>query len=575
MSPSEAPLEHWLVEAFHSLSSCLAILTTDLRIVEANAALAGLLHCDESALAGADLSQFLHPDDAERTLAQVGDLTSAAASVRIEHRLVRADAGTVWVEQLFTLLSDQQGAAPRVFSSVLDISERKRERASLTHQAFHDPLTGLPNRALLEDRISHAVARSARVESVVHVLFLDVDRFKSINDGSGHAAGDELLIGLADRLRGALRSGDSLARYGGDEFVVVCEDGRPGDGEELAARIELLLRAPFDLGGREVTVSASIGIAQARPGDDASAMLRNADAAMYRAKQRGRARAVLFDDDLKSEAIARAATEAGLRTAVAGKELVLHYQPILDLVAGRVVALEALVRWDRADGVLLHPGDFLAIAEDSGMILPIGEWLFDEAIAQVGLWRRTVPGAQDLAVAVNVSARQFRAPNLVTVLARAIAAADVAPSAVHVEIAEDVVMDDVERSQEICLALKKVGVALAIDDFGTGYSSLSRLRRLPIDTVKIDRGLIAGMTGPGQDRVIVHAIVSLAKALSLQVVAEGVESAEQREVLLSLGCEYGQGFYWQRPMPSQDVAPWLGERLALHAGTPPGAAALN
>jgi diguanylate cyclase (GGDEF)-like protein/PAS domain S-box-containing protein len=560
--PSDAPLEHWLAEAFHIGYSGSAILAMDLRIVQGNAALARLLDRALPALAGADLRQFLHPDDAQRTLARVALLTPSARSVRIEHRLVRPDGSTVWVEQTFTHLGARDGGSPHLLSIFLDITERKRERASLDHQVFHDSLTGLPNRALLQDRIDHAVARSERVDSLVHVLFLDVDRFKSINDGSGHAAGDELLAGLAHRLRGALRGGDTLARYGGDEFVVVCEDGQPGDGEELAARIELLLREPFDLSGREVTVSASIGIARARPGDDASTMLRNADAAMYRAKQGGRARSVLFDDDLQAEAAARIATETDLRGAIAGNELVLHYQPIFDLAADRVVALEALVRWERADGVLLHPGDFLSVAEHSGMILPMGEWLLDQAIAQVGSWARTVPGGARIGVTVNLSARQFTAPTLAAVLARAIAAADVPASAVRVEIAEDVIMDDVERSQEICAALRAVGVSLAIDDFGTGYSSLSRLRRLPIDALKIDRGLIAGLTGPGQDRVIVRAIISLAKALSLEVVAEGVESEEQREILASLGCDQGQGFLWQRPMPIGAIEDWLSARPA-------------
>ncbi|MCU1690784.1 MAG: hypothetical protein JWN20_2712, partial [Jatrophihabitantaceae bacterium] len=453
---------YWLSEAFHTAYSGSAILSIDLRIVEGNAALARLLQFPVAELVGADLAQLVHGDDRQRSCTLIAELTPAAPSLRIEHRLVRSDGTTVWVEQTHTLLSGDGSSPPHLLSIFLDITERKRERASLTHQVFHDPLTGLPNRALLEDRISHAVARSARIGSLVHLLFLDIDRFKSINDGSGHAAGDELLTALSTRLRGALRAGDTLARYGGDEFVIVCEDGQPGDGVDLAARIEALLREPFVLGGREVLVSASIGIARARPGDDAHAMLRNADAAMYRAKQSGRARSVLFDDDLQAEAAARQGTEAALRSAIAGNELLLHYQPILDLGTGSVVALEALARWSREDGVLVHPGDFLAIAEDSGMILPIGEFLLDAAVAQVGIWRRAIPGAQDLGVAVNISARQFTAPNLVDVLGRAIRAADIPASAVHVEIAEDVIMDDVDRSQEICAALKALGVQLAI-----------------------------------------------------------------------------------------------------------------
>jgi diguanylate cyclase (GGDEF)-like protein/PAS domain S-box-containing protein len=555
-----APLGEWLAEVFARGPAGAAITSLDLSLVAVNQAFARMLARDAQSLLRTPLDHLVHPDDRPRALAALERMRSSAeTSLRLEHRLVRSDGSVVWVEQEVTLLPEAEGREAHLHSHFQDVTDRERDRASLTHQVFHDPLTGLPNRALLEDRIAHALARSARHGSRVSVLFIDVDRFKAVNDGLGHAGGDELLTGLAGRLRGALRAGDTLARLGGDEFVLVSEDGVAREGEELAARIEELVAEPFVINGRETAVSVSIGIVRARAGDDAQMLLRQADAAMYRAKQRGRARSIVYDDDLHAETTARLATEDGLRRALDERhEFAVHYQPILDLVSGRVAALEALTRWNRSDGVQVQPGEFLAVAEDTGMILPIGEWLLHEATTRLGAWRREVAGAEDLGVAVNISARQLRAPNLVDVLRRALDDAQLPADAVCLEIAEDVVMDDVDRSLEAFLVLRSLGVRLAIDDFGTGYTSISRLRRLPVDSVKIDRGVVAGMTDPrGADTVTVSAIVSLAKALGLIAVAEGVETDEQRTMLVRMGCQLGQGFLWQRPMPADEVGPWL------------------
>jgi diguanylate cyclase (GGDEF)-like protein len=436
--------------------------------------------------------------------------------------------------------------------------------AAQRHQALHDSVTGLPNRLLLSDRIDQALARAHRAAGQVVVVFLDVDQFKLVNDCMGHAAGDALLVQLGLRLKSVVRRSDTLARFGGDEFVIVYDDVLPSEVERLGDRITNAMKTPFDLQGREMFVTVSTGIVVATDGDVAETLLRNADAAMYRAKERGRNGSVVFDKAMHRQAAARLDSEAGLRHAQARGELRLHFQPILDIVTEKPVGLEALVRWEHPERGLVFPSDFIPVAEESGLIVPIGEWVLTEALGQAQDWRTRVPGAEDLFVAINLSARQLLAPDLLHVVAGAIDAAAIPAAAVHLEITESVVMNDVERSVKTLAALRSLGVRLAVDDFGTGYSSLSYLKRLPVNTLKIDRSFIDGLGGQDpHDPSIVHAIISLARALDLDVIAEGVETPAQLTELRHLGAGLAQGYLWSKPLPPEEVTRWLTPQTAL------------
>jgi diguanylate cyclase (GGDEF)-like protein len=426
------------------------------------------------------------------------------------------------------------------------------------HQALHDPLTGLPNRALLADRIEQALARDLRTQGRVTVLFLDVDLFKVINDSLGHAAGDRILVELAARLGRFLRLGDTLARFGGDEFVIVCEDVPEEEVASLVDRVTDALMDPFEFEGRAVTVTASIGIAVADDTTDADTLLRDADAAMYRAKAAGRNQAVVFDQGMHDQAAARLEAESGLRRALERDELRVHYQPVVDVGTGATVGFEALVRWQHPDLGLLPPDYFIAVAEETGLIVPLGEWVLQRALKQTSHWRATVPGGADLWVAVNLSARQLRSSNLVEMLSDVLSEVDIPPAAVRLEITESVVMAEVGRTIDALDSIRELGISLAIDDFGTGYSSLSYLKRLPVSTIKIDRSFVAGLAGSDPSAVaLVDAIISMGRALHLEVIAEGVETPEQVHTLGRLGAGLAQGYVWSPPIEASQIPDWI------------------
>jgi diguanylate cyclase (GGDEF)-like protein len=426
------------------------------------------------------------------------------------------------------------------------------------HQALHDPLTGLPNRALLADRIEQALARDLRTQGRVTVLFLDVDLFKVINDSLGHAAGDRILVELATRLGRFLRLGDTLARFGGDEFVIVCEDVPEEEVASLVDRVTDALMDPFEFEGRTVTVTASIGIAVADDTTDADTLLRDADAAMYRAKAGGRNQAVVFDQGMHDQAAARLEAESGLRRALERDELRVHYQPVVDVGTGATVGFEALVRWQHPELGLLPPAHFIAVAEETGLIVPLGEWVLHQALRQTSQWRATVPGGENLWVAVNLSARQLRSPHLVEMLSGVLSEVDIPPAAVRLEITESVVMDEIGRTIDALDSIRKLGISLAIDDFGTGYSSLSYLKRLPVSTIKIDRSFVAGLAGSDTSAVaLVNAIIGMGRALDLEVIAEGVETPEQVRALGMLGAGLAQGYVWSPPIESSQIPDWI------------------
>jgi diguanylate cyclase (GGDEF)-like protein/PAS domain S-box-containing protein len=449
---------------------------------------------------------------------------------------------------------------PEYYSAVLrDISERKTFEQRLAHEATHDPLTGLPNRTLLLDRLSMALGRARRHHRRIAVLFLDLDHFKVVNDSLGHGLGDRLLVDIAGRLRAALRPGDTIARFGGDEFVVLCEDLLDRkDATAIADRLIKALREPFSTDEGEVFIGASIGLALPEdPNTDPEALIRDADAAMYQAKARGRARWVVFDAAMRAHAIDRLDIESALRRALERRELRVHFQPVVSLATGAVTGVETLVRWEHPERGLLNPGEFISVAEETGLIVPIGAWVLEQACRQTQRWRATRPGLDRLMVSVNLSGRQLGHPELVTEVAAILTETGIDPSLVELEITESVLMDDVEMSHETLERLKRLGVKLVVDDFGTGYSSLSYLHRFPVDLLKVDRSFVARLGGDPGDAAIVTAIITLAHTLGLEAVAEGVETAEQLEELRRLGCDRAQGYHLARPAPEGVIAELL------------------
>jgi diguanylate cyclase (GGDEF)-like protein len=457
----------------------------------------------------------------------------------------------------------------RALANVLaDAIERVRAEERTRHQALHDPLTGLPNRTLFADRLSQALAHARRSGASVGVVFMDLDQFKLVNDSLGHGAGDALVCALAGRLDGTLRAGDTVARFGGDEFVLIADElAGPDEALAVAERTLAALEAPFSVGGVELFVSASLGVAVSQGGGRAAEdLIREADAAMYRAKDRGRGCVELYDEPMRAQATAHLRIVNELRRALEQDELRLHYQPIVDLDGGRMTAVEALVRWQHPERGLLGPGEFIPVAEESGLIVALGEWIFRAACRQSAAWAAD-PSRPPLSISVNLSARQVFHPNLVGRLEAILDETGADPSLLRAEITESAIMEETDASVATLHALRDLGITLVLDDFGTGYSSLAYVRRFPIDVLKIDRSFVADLDSEeaGDAGAIVEAIVSMARALRVDVVAEGVETAAHAERLLALGCTSGQGYLYAKPLPPEDVAGLVGRPLLAAA----------
>ncbi len=512
-------------------------------------------HYDDGSLIGDTLPSLIHEDDHPAFREMWDQLqrivpTGAPDIVRkIELRL-RSGAGEWRFAELVgtNLLHDP--ALAGVVLTARDITERKSYEQQLTQQAFYDALTGLPNRVLLRDRLEQALVRASRRKDAVGLVFIDLDNFKLINDSLGHHMGDRLLVEAAARLRCCIRAQDTVARLSGDEFVIVLEllSGEE-DALSIAQAIQNQFSRPVILDGRELVISASIGIALSSPErDTAETLLRNADVAMYRAKSEGRARSVIFDPTMHSDSLARLELESDLRHAISHGELRVHYQPIVTMETGVVSEVEALVRWQHPSRGLIPPNDFIPLAEETGLIIPLGLWVMEEACRQTAEWQAQFPTTPPLTVSVNLSPRQFQQQSLVADIVQVLQTTGLAPGCLKLEITEGIIMRDAEATIRTLWELKRLGIQLAVDDFGTGYSSLSYLKRLPLDVLKIDRSFVSGVGQNHEDTAIIHAIMALAKSLNLRVTGEGIETEDQAALLEKWGCDRGQGFLFSKAL---------------------------
>jgi diguanylate cyclase (GGDEF)-like protein/PAS domain S-box-containing protein len=540
----------------------IALIETDGRIIATNPALQQFLGYSNEELLNRRLYHLVPEDDANGLAAALAAISSGASpELAIEQRHTRRDGEIVWAALTMSRAhgatsGNLHGESLGVIAMVQDIRTRKSLEERLTHQASHDPLTDLANRTLFRQRVEIALQRAAHRDRVV-VMFLDIDNFKAVNDSAGHSAGDQLLVVAAGRLLNATRGSDTVARFGGDEFAILLENVRDDEEARIVAdRITRTMRQPIQIGTETVIVGISIGIA--RPHSDnegADEVLRNADVAMYNAKGSGKNRYQFFEPSMHTAVVDRIGLETDLRHAVAvpASEFVLHYQPLVQLDTDTVVGVEALVRWNHHSRGELQPADFITIAEETGIIIPLGRWVLREACAQAFVWWHTLPDDHRMSIAVNVSGKQIQEPTFVSDVAAALADSGLAPARLVLEITETVIMHRTEVMMQRLAELKELGVHLAIDDFGTGYSSLSYLQQFPIDIIKIDKAFIDGMERDPAGAALTRTIIGLGYTLGLTTVAEGIEHPSQRAALAELGCVIGQGFLFARPSTAASV----------------------
>jgi diguanylate cyclase (GGDEF)-like protein/PAS domain S-box-containing protein len=520
-------------------------------ILAANPALAKMLLYpnQESLCSVSAIDVYLEQEQLERWAALV---EQEGVVPGYEVQLRRRDGETIWAESNARVVRESGSSRVLYYEgSMENITARKKAEEQLHHNAFNDALTDLPNRALFKDHLKLAIERAKRHPGYfVAVMFLDLDRFKVINDSLGHEAGDNLLISVAQRLTAVLRPEDTIARLGGDEFAMLLDGIESLSGAiHIAERIEQELSAPFTLGNRQVFTSASIGIALSRDGSDLpEELMRNADTAMYRAKGRGEGRHAVFDQEMHARAMELLQIETDLHRAMDEEQFCLHYQPIISLKTDDIIGFEALVRWQHPERGLLSPNEFIPIAEETGMIVPIGRWVLREACCQLRQWQKKCRTSRFLSISVNLSSKQFMQPGFVEQVSDILQECSLAPRSLKLEITESIVMQYSDPAASILHQLKEVGVDLVIDDFGTGYSSLSYLHRLPIKGLKVDRSFIAHLNAGDGSRVIVRSVVMLANNLGMDVVAEGVEQKAQVKYLRALKCGYGQGYYFSKPL---------------------------
>ncbi len=539
----------------------MALVASDGRWIQVNHSLCEMIGYEEEELLATSLNAVTHEDDIAALLMQVSRLLEGKVKTfQMELRYMHKHGQAVWALVSVTLVHNSQRESTELIFQTQDITDRKRAEERLMHDAFHDVLTGLPNRALFMDHLKLSVERAKRRDSrLFAVLFLDLDRFKIVNDSLGHMVGDQLLVGIARRLETCLRPGDTVARLGGDEFTILLEDLNDAEEAiEVAGRLQKELSLPFNLGGHEVFTTVSIGIALSTTGyERAEEVLRDADTAMYRAKTQGKARHELFDKAMHARALNLLQLETDLRRAVERQEFFLHYQPIVSLDTGLIRGFEALVRWQHPERGHVPPIDFIPVAEETGLIIPIGEWVLNAACREVKRWQERFPSHPPLQISVNISGKQLMKSDLIEQVRRVLQETAIEPRALKLEITESIMMENIESAISILNHLRALGVELSIDDFGTGYSSLSYLHRFPISTLKIDRSFVGRMDGNNENAEIARTIVMLARNLDMDVIAEGVETEHQVTQLRALRCEYGQGYHFSKPVDGRAAAALL------------------
>jgi diguanylate cyclase (GGDEF)-like protein/PAS domain S-box-containing protein len=554
----------------------MAVVSPDGRWLQVNDSLCSMLGYSEAELLRDVFQNITDPEDVKADIEHLeGLLADKFSSYQLEKRYRHKSGHMVWVLQSASLIRDVEGSPRSVILQIQNITDRKDAEELIRHAAFHDALTGLPNRVLFTDRLSMSIERAKRTpDHKFAVIFLDLDRFKIVNDSLGHGSGDMLLIELASRLQNCVRTVDSVARLGGDEFVILLDGvSTIVDATTVAERIQESLKEPFDLDGQEFFTTASMGIAcSTQIYDKPEDILRDADTAMYRAKAKGKARHELFDATMHTRAVQALSIENELRRALENGDIQPYYQAIVSLGSGEIVGFEALARWIHLERGLISPADFVPLAEECGLIVPIGKSVLLQACEQGSIWQKQYE-LPDLTMSVNLSGKQFKQSNLASEIKSVLRKTDFDPKNLKLEITETMVIEDIVSAVEMLNQIIKLGVQISIDDFGTGYSSLSYLHRFPFDALKIDRSFVARMTKDRESLGIVKTIATLADELEKDVIAEGVETAEQWRLLNSFGCRYGQGFYFSKPIDRESAGelisgprPWgrLNDQLPVH-----------
>ncbi|MCB1023104.1 MAG: EAL domain-containing protein [Acidobacteria bacterium] len=505
----------------------------------------------------------IHPDDRKNVDAELEThLIGNSSHFMNEHRVMHSDGSYRWVLMRGLAVRSEDGKAYRIAGSLTDVTERKLVEERLSYDALHDALTQLPNRKLLMERLENSLERIKHDKRYSFaILFVDLDRFKTINDSMGHQAGDEMLIKMTGMLKSLTRSNDLIARLGGDEFVILVEDIKDRQQAiQIAERILEQFQRPIRIAGKQIYSSASVGITFANAEyDDADELVCDADLAMYTAKLNGKGRFEIFHPGMRLGAVSSMQFEIDLRRAYEQKHFILHYQPIVSLTDESIIGFEALVRWKDLSRGMVPPNEFIPVAEETGLILPIGQWILREACHQMREWQEKYPLSKMLTISVNLSARQLEQQNLSLQIAEILAESRLEPQCLRLEITESVIMHNAEQAVITVNELREMGVRVSIDDFGTGYSSLGYLHRFPVDTLKVDRSFINRIGNEGENAEIVQTIINLAANLNMEVVAEGVETIEQLEFLRAINCNYGQGYYYSRPLDSNSASEMLRE----------------
>ncbi|HZS03655.1 MAG TPA: EAL domain-containing protein [Blastocatellia bacterium] len=538
--------------AFDHAAIGMALVTPEGQWAQVNRSLCEIFGYAEAELLATNFQALIHPEDLEpvkRSLRHL--LAGLETAIQAEHRYVHKLGHEILVSLSASVITDVETQQQRLIFQIQDVTARKQAEARLLHDAFHDGLTGLPNRVLFLDHLKLAMARAKRYQTRTYaVLFMDCDRFKIVNDSLGHLAGDELLVEIARRLEQTLRPGDTVARLGGDEFTMLLEDiTDPEEALVVAERVQQGLKKPIRLNGTDIIVTASIGIAAGlasyqRPEE----VLRDADTAMFQAKSLGRARTALFDQSMHARALTQLQVETDLHRAIERGELFVVYQPIVSLETARLAGFEALVRWRHPERGLVSPAEFIPVAEETGLILPVGEFVLNESCRQMKQWLAGLDQDSSLKVSVNLSGRQLAQDDVVGMVTRVLQRTGLDPRHLKLEITESVVMENIEQTIRTLEQLRALGISLSIDDFGTGYSSLSYLHRLPTDTLKVDRSFVIRMVENNENAEIVRTIITLARTLKMDVIAEGVETEAQLRQLQALGCQCGQGWLFSKPL---------------------------